>query len=174
MYKKWVKFLSDDELLDDDLIRKRVNGRFLLGKIVHDVLHCLNGIRAMAHIKDANPPIDDYPEALQNWLNQINDKLAGLIVTVSTDHQSPLSYLELAEDSTVWPDTIRKIGQQIADAPILLQSFDELLGDLDHDLVDMTRHFLQALKEIHADIENQAYKKILTIDRYWSTPSSDS
>lgn len=111
---KWTSFLTDIELNNSE---RKLNGRYLFGKILHDILECLNIFAKYVELMQKEP----FPNQTLDWFKAKNTVVESLLAKIT-----PLwVYEKLPETSSQWPKLIEEVGQIIGDAETLLLDFTQ-------------------------------------------------
>ncbi|MEM7115675.1 MAG: hypothetical protein AAF614_24755 [Chloroflexota bacterium] len=164
MLANWGAFLADPELNGKDRRHQDKNGRYLLGKILHDVFECLNGfIGAVALIEHGeyklSPRIKRWfvgkTAVCQSFLNEL---------TPLWQH-----YSNPPTSNEQWPRLIEQIGKTLTTMPTHLAEYDTLLAPINsskNQFVELAMRYAYRLKAILDDIQQQAYKRLWTTIRY--------
>jgi hypothetical protein len=77
---KWDLFILDKELNNSPQYHSSPDGRYLFGKILHDVLECLNSYTAVLYL--IKQPGVDIPVETRNWLAAKSSSVEATIADV--------------------------------------------------------------------------------------------
>ena len=163
---KWEEFLSDNEL--NAHLYLAPNGKYLFGKILHDVLECLTMyLGCLEVIPELAENGEEISQDISNWLN-----LRVLMVESLISEITPLWQYEkeLLVESFEWPHLIKRVGLIVARGfPSLLDGYDKLdmtVQSDSHLLVETAINNLRRLQLIWIDIKNEEYKRLWTTRKY--------
>lgn len=163
--QKWEAFLSDPELYNDE--HHRPDGQYLLGKILHDVLHCLNMSDGCFDLLDLLAR--ENPEIIQlhsTWLMETRSFIQAFIPDITAFWQY---VTDLPNESQEWPYLIEKVGQRLDSIPDFVKTFEResVKKDIqDNTAISMILSQLRGLDRIVIDIQAEEYGRLLTIFRY--------
>jgi hypothetical protein len=165
---EWVNFLKDSEL---NKSQRPPNGRYLFGKILHDVLECLNSYHSYVELMQKQP---GFPPYVLEWFTVRSPIIESLLAQIT-----PLSsYMQqLPETSDQWPILIEKVGQLInsADDSIFeLDGFASPSVKFDQDIAKGAIRYLKTLKLLSEDIQAKEYKRLWSILRYKLLPETQA
>ena len=161
---KWQAFLSDPELNDNQAFHRPPEGKYLFGKILHDVLECLNNFTAILSLLVSSNV--DISKNILHWFTSKKSAIESIITEIN-----PLwrHHEELHVSSNEWPELIQTIGSKLDDVPKIVDEFNALkisLNGLANDLVTMAIANLRGLSVINAEIEAEEYKRLWTTRKY--------
>ena len=161
---KWEAFLSDQELIDGKEYHRPLNGKYLFGKILHDVLECLNNYKAILSLIASSDV-----EISTNTLHWFTSK-KGTIESAVTEI-TPLGryHEEFPVMSNEWPNMIKLVGSKLSDIQTFaddFQEFDKLSQGVENDLVTMAIANLRGVQAIYTDIQAENYKQLWATGKY--------
>lgn len=164
-FPKWQEFLSDDELNDNLYLTP--DGKYLFGKILHDILECLNMYIGCLEVS-VHPQLK--PEIHQNTLNWLDSKMPTVELLLLEIVPFCQYEKELPVESDEWPRLLERVGVILNQGfPNLLDGYKQLDMPVDSRssfIVKAAVNNLRKLQLIWIDIQNQEYKRLWSIQKY--------
>ena len=163
---KWNEFLDDPELNTDMRYHHLPDGEYLFVKVYHDVLECLTAYKGYMKIakrmKDDNTSSIMF-ECLNRWNVVAEEWASQITLLVKKDVGKYPTY------SPEWAKLIATIGTIVNKAPTFRAETEALIlpdNDKVRQVIDPAIKQSKKLELIWMDIQNEEYKRLLTIIRY--------
>lgn len=162
---KWEEFLNDPELNSSAEFHSPPDGDYLFGKVLHDVLECLNAYKGWFDEVVSRGKVElpsDTLNKLTKQLPLIEDWVSKLNLLWTHTGKYPST-------SPEWPNLIAQIGQVVAEAPLLEKEIATLVipsSELPKLIVQSITAIVARLNLILQDIQDQEYKRLWTTIRY--------
>jgi hypothetical protein len=115
----WEEFLKHPEVVHVDKSRSTLPGKYLFGKVLHDILECLNMYLACSELALTQPNI---PSNVVEWLSKWNPTIRNWISDI-TDFWQEFETLNSKAD---WPILIEEIGKVPNEATVIASEAQNL------------------------------------------------
>ena len=161
---KWEAFLSDQELINNSNYYNPPDGKYLFGKILHDVLECLNNFTGLLDLMFTGE--EEIPTNILSWFRSKRTFVESIINNINSLWKY---HHEQSNLDNEWPDLIKIIGMKLDGIPTLALEFEKLKKPSEiseSDFVNMAIANINCLSAIHADIQAEEYKRLWIIRKY--------
>ena len=155
----WHDFLNDPELNNSPQIP---NGRYLFGKILHDISQCLNNYKGCVELMQKSTLSSE----LFNEFMSLSPPVETLLAQIMSLWQY---HRELPETSDQWPELIEDVSQIVTETELLFFDLDRLtspIEEADFIIAEGAVKMLRTLKLLAEDIQAKNYKRLWTVQRY--------
>jgi hypothetical protein len=155
----WHDFLNDPELNNSQQIP---NGRYLFGKILHDMLQCLNNYKGCVELMQKGT----FSSELFNEFISLSPPIETLLAQIMSLWQY---HREISETSDQWPKLIEEVSQIVTETELFFLDLDEYIlpiEESDRLIAESVIKTLRTLQLLSADIQAKEYKRLWTIQKY--------